>query len=233
MRTFQSTWRRATSWLPEGRPLDKPFQCDKCKNWYTPVTLSEGVFCMSCAEGTHAENAMTGVIDCHFGQFSSTMSERNVATAHNKALAARDNPHDADLLAQAEAEVLKLPEYLEWAGVMEMPGMKGERPEVRFKNLAALKELTDGNRRPMTDIIVLERSIKNCKEMAAEIPGILKQTKGGVKTEITDASQANTDNDAELTKLRQFKASSEANKERMARVRAKTKANKEKAAVSV
>jgi hypothetical protein len=85
----------------------------------------------------------------------------------------------------------------------------------------------------MTDIIVLERSIKNCKEMAAEIPGILKQTKGGVKTEITDASQANTDNDAELTKLRQFKASSEANKERMARVRAKTKANKEKAAVSV
>jgi hypothetical protein len=214
--------------------LDKPFQCDKCKNWYTPITLSENTFCMLCAEGTHAEDPTTGVIDCHFGQFTATLSERNVATAHNKAIAARDNPGDAELLAQAEAEILNLPEYMEWAGVMEMPGMKGERRDRRFKSIDALVELVDGNRRPESDLLVLKRSVKNCKEMAAEIPGILAEARGEVIYERTPTpAKTNSNNNVELAELRKFKADAMVNRVNMARARAQTRKNKkEKAAVS-
>jgi len=173
----------------------RPFLCGKCGNWYIPVPPKENEpqSCYSCDEGIHFASPGKN-IDCHFGQQSATPSEIRMAgvietckkavtladSAVEKIGTAKDLASVKALLATAErafsdAEKAQkeVANIQEWAGVMEMPGEKGSDPKVRFKSIEAIEELVKTNRRPQTDLTMLRRSIKVCKEMSDEVPELV------------------------------------------------------------
>lgn len=168
-----------------------PFMCSKCHNWYTPVPVidedtGEPLVCLLCEEGRHAPTK-AGVIDCHIGHMTATKSEVALAKAYNVTLMARETAkqcnHELDkatvrsqvdallVLAQssytaAEKAVADIPEALRWAGVMEMPGLKSQPNDMRFKSSDVVELLVKENRRPPQDLRRLRRSEKVCRELA-------------------------------------------------------------------
>jgi hypothetical protein len=182
----------------------RPFQCSNCKNWYTPAPSKDNEYgCMYCADGTHTPHHKTGVIDCHFGQESSTRSETILAqvcvaldAANKEATGLLEKVRAATVMdtvlsavmrveslqVEAEAEYRKVPDAMTWAGVFELPGMAGEAPEKRFKSLSALAELARNNRRPRTDVETLERSVRVCGELQEEASGLM----AGVRAMVTE-----------------------------------------------
>ena len=174
---------------------NRPFKCGKCGNWYIAVPMPDDTMCRICAEGKHAVG-VNGQIDCHWGQTSPTPSEikmvvlldscRSVSQEAQNALGAIQSSKAMDdvkaimsrleqSFAKAELAQAEMPEILRWAVVMELPGMKDAHQEARFKSIEALRAM--GNRRPPEDIQMLERSDKVCREIAAEIPGILSEAR--------------------------------------------------------
>ena len=183
----------------------RPYQCQNCKNWYMPLQLDEGVVCISCARGLHAipeTGNHPGVVDCHFGETTPHPSEIRMveidAQVSRAVLLAQDavRLHNIASLRQAEdalAEVEQIvtqqvPEVLTWASVKEMPGLVGENPSMRFKNLDALQELVSNNRRPVTDIEEIRRSIKTCAEINSGIPSQVAE----IRTTLAEARSLTT-----------------------------------------
>ncbi|MDA1188802.1 MAG: hypothetical protein O2854_03885 [Chloroflexi bacterium] len=156
--------------------MSRPFQCSKCRNWYTPIPVSEEDYCWSCREGKHAPHHKTGVIDCHFGQTSSTPSEIKmvgiVATIKDAITAVEGGDIRSAEVAFALAEKARgeVTDVVRWATVMEMPGTLGESSTTRFKNIDALIALVADKRRPPEDLAMVRRTMRFCDEMAAEIP---------------------------------------------------------------
>ncbi len=181
--------------------MARPFLCGKCGNWYTPLNLGPDNACGDCAEDLHARHPKTNEIDCHYGHISAHPSEIKVmgflakvqlsvrtngaalegikaAMEQEKVVAYLTRVETA--FAEAERVAVNLPETLRWAGVMEMPGMKGEESTKRFKSIEALEEMVKNNRRPPEDLAELRRSVKVCEEIAAEIPPLLAEARMGV-----------------------------------------------------
>mgnify|MGYP001600438353 FL=1 len=158
--------------------MPRPFLCSKCGNWYAPVprydpATGEHFVCYTCQEKKHAGNPKTGVVDCHAFDESATMSERLVAEALIKAEAVantKDLPLAEKALKDAETAGEKVPEAVKWAGVFELPGRKNDRQEDRFKGYEVVEKYVEQHRRPESDLITLQRSIKNCREMAEQLP---------------------------------------------------------------
>ena len=159
---------------------------------------------MYCANKSHAPHLTTGVVDCHFGQESSTQSEIVMAEVCEtlgrardlvkKALAeislARSIPQVVTCSAEAERAIsmaetayARVPDALTWAGVTELPGMAGESNQKRYKSIEALTELVRNNRRPPTDLATAQRSLLLCGEMAKEAHGLIGEVRSAA-TEI-------------------------------------------------
>ena len=167
----------------------RPFLCPNCGNWYTPIPEFKGQ-CRQCVMGTHAPHHKTGLIDCHFGQESSTFSERRMVETMNlvvglparlSSLAAGINTATTsiavnELLLEAERlfsgtekAMRGIGEVMSWAGVMELPGQADATPAARFKDLASIEEMAGNSRRPPEDVATLKRSVAICKEIEDEL----------------------------------------------------------------
>lgn len=170
--------------------MDRPFQCVNCRNWYTPLPTDPNLMCRMCAEGLHAAHSKTGIIDCHWGQTSSTPSEIGMATVAFQAQAALEACKQAtsaeslakasSAVAQAEQANARVPELIRWAGVMEMPGKRDEAPEARYLGTDAIAGRVNIHRRPPEDLEMLKRSIRICGELGAEIQGLMAQARAAL-----------------------------------------------------
>ncbi len=161
-----------------------PYLC-KCGNWYTPMVMPEDAACDACALGQHDRRS-----HCHFGNEASSYSERILATTLKRAeevktyadtvMAAINIGEWAsaepmmtrldELVAAVVKELLDVPRVMEWAGVMEMPGMAGYPNEDRYKSASAVQTLVEQGRRPREDLQRLQRSISVCKALAVALP---------------------------------------------------------------
>jgi len=176
---------------------NRPFKCGNCGNWYIAAPVPDGMMCRICAEGKHAVGAK-GQMDCHWGQVSPTPSEvkmmellalcKTAQAATVNVLGSIQSSTGIDgvqaVMARGEQSFAKaelahagMPEILRWASVMELPGMGDAPSAARFKNIDAIRELVGSNRRPPEDLAMLERSEKVCREIAAEIPGLLSEAR--------------------------------------------------------
>jgi hypothetical protein len=240
--------------------MPKPFQCENCRNWYVAVvrrdpTTNEEVECLLCVEGLHAPHTMTNIIDCHFDHETATPSERQMAGFHDASELLVGVLIEADklietsqaqgsidnALSRAEAameafhrDTAGMDESMRWAGVMELPGQSGELPERRFKDITALQRLVNENRRPASDLVVLNRSVRNCTELKAEIDRniaqgqeLLAMTRVAART-FTKPAPSPAPSPGEKAETR-TPEQVQATQDRMARVRA---ARKSKQAVS-
>lgn len=170
-----------------------PFKCGQCGNWFTPVPMPEDMMCRVCAEGKHSVNK-AGTYDCHWGHVTATPSEIKMATLFQQAESTRARIEQAgrdierakvhvavtsalndaeQSFAQLERGMGALSEILRWAGVKEMPGLRGEANEDRFKSLSAIEDMVRNGRRPRSDVDELQRSIKACNGMADELAGAM------------------------------------------------------------
>lgn len=179
--------------------MPKPFLCANCGNYYVEVdvkdkdgrVLSKDEYkCLQCADNKHAVHPRTGKIDCHWGQASASASEAGmtktltaVITSKGKIeklikdVAASTTKEQANLALDAgEAEsaaVLSaersVAELMRFAGVMEMPGKRGDDFSERFKTLEQVEQFIKIGRRPQEDADVLKRSLKNCADLQVDI----------------------------------------------------------------
>jgi hypothetical protein len=181
--------------------LPRPYQCPRCNNWYTPQVKQPDDACIYCLESKHAAHPKTGVVDCHFMEYSAMPSERAlqetvfrlsiIADAAEGAVAVIENAKSDkqvnDILVKAEehmteAERLQgqVQELLTWAAVMEMPGHKGDRAEDRYKHRSAIISMVDLKRRPQSDLDRLDYSVKVSSEIANEIPTLMARVRMGI-----------------------------------------------------
>ena len=105
--------------------MDRPFQCSQCLNWYTPAPGPDNNYgCRICAQKKHTPHQKTGVIDCHFGQESSTPSEIILTKA---SLAIRNA---AEAVQRAGAEIssaLTIEKVIALASEAERMGAEAEK----------------------------------------------------------------------------------------------------------
>lgn len=174
--------------------MERPFICSNCRNWHVRVPMPEGFMCRLCAERKHAAHPRTGVIDCHWGMKSATPSEIKLAIILETVESSLENitgciptirEAEAAEVAQQVMGTAKsafanaqqaergVGEAVQWASVFEVPGMLGEPNEKRFKSFEVLQSLVKMNRRPVSDVEELERSVKTCNELANQITGLM------------------------------------------------------------
>ena len=82
------------------------------------------------------------------------------------------------VLLQAERGI---PDLMKMAGAFEMPGMKGEPFEARYRLLTQMETLASsrdaGHRRPMEDFEMVQRSVAVCNDIVSEIEPLIGKCK--------------------------------------------------------
>lgn len=190
-----------------------PFRCGKCGNWYTPIQVA-----FPCPDhDKHAVNK-AGRFDCHWEHDSATTSERriveiegiirtSIATSKGGDLAAAETAFVAAEKAESEATTggRRGQGVVGDSDIMEMPGLKGANPEARFKTADAIARMVDDNRRPKSDLDVLNRSFTIVGEIAGGFPALMAEVREAIGemrravTEPVDAEQGRKDR---MTKVR-------------------------------
>ena len=187
--------------------MDKPFLCEKCRNWYIEVPVrdlkgnvlpKDEYGCRMCNEGTHVPNK-AGIVDCHWGQVTPTPSEVTMAKIALAVTMAKNGTEKAiagvgklTMKAEADASLETCESFFEvaqrgvqtqadamkFAGAFALPGIPKSLPvKDRYKTVDQMEQMVADNRRPSEDLDELNRSVKVCGELAIEIERDMGKTK--------------------------------------------------------